>query len=226
MKRPSNKCPFNKYPSNRQSSLTQNLPTQGALTSEDTQHAIGQTQAWLKNVVIGLGLCPFASRPVNDGTVHFEVIGGRGGNGESRENEEYSEQALLDRVLEHCDALQALPPSQRETTLLILPTMLASFDDFCVFIDWANSALALHNYEGVFQIASFHPQYCFDGVQPNDKTNLTNRAPYPIVHLLREQSIEYALDAYGDVDALIEKNMDKMSELDTQQLHRLFPYLF
>lgn len=193
-----------------------NIPSviHSAPASKDTQCPIAQTQNWLKNVVIGLGLCPFASRPVNDGTVHFDVI------------DACSEPVLLDRILEHCDALRALPCAERETTLLILPTMLASFDDFCVFIDWVNSALALHNYEGVCQVASFHPHYCFDGVQPNDKTNLTNRAPYPIVHLLREQSIEHALEYYGDVEALIEKNMEKVSGLNAQQLQQLFPYLF
>jgi uncharacterized protein len=168
---------------------------------------------WLVNVVIGLDLCPFASRPQEQSAVHFAIS--------SAANDE---EVLADLQAE-IESLAKLPPSERETTLLIIPNHLQDFADYNDFLDSADWLIEQYEWVGVFQIASFHPDYCFNGTSPEDKENLTNRSPYPILHVLREESLERAIAHHPDVDSIPTRNIQHMQTLSAEAIARLFPYL-
>lgn len=114
--------------------------------------------------------------------------------------------------------LQATPASELETTLLILPSVLRDFLAYNDFLDIADELLAEQGYEGELQIASFHPDYQFAGTQVDDAENYTNRAPYPILHLLREASLDEAVTSHPDVDSIPEKNIETMNALGTETI--------
>ena len=171
-----------------------------------------EVQSWLRDVVIGLGLCPFASRPYEEERIRFVV---------SAVN---AKEALLSELQAECELLEASP--QVETTVLVLPEYLAAFEDYNDFLDWVDMLIHKRGWEGVFQVASFHPDYCFADVEPGSDENLTNRAPYPLLHILREASVEAALEHYPDADAIPARNIAKVSSLSEGQKRALFPHLF
>ncbi len=156
---------------------------------------------WLERAVIGLNLCPFAKAVHVKGQVHYAVC-------------RATEPAALREALVHeLNELLAQDPSARDTTLLIAPDILAEFLDFNDFLAEADDVLAELALEGVVQIASFHPQYQFGGTAPDDITNYTNRAPYPTLHLLREDSVERAVQAFPEAEAIFERNMQTLEDL-------------
>lgn len=169
--------------------------------------------AWLEEVVLGLQLCPFALKPIRD--LRHRVYVSDAVN---------AEQALND-LAQECQRLDNTAVEQLETTLLVLPHMLQDFYEFNDFLSVANVLLKSSGWEGVYQLASFHPRYQFAGTQPSDAENLTNTAPYAVVHLLREQSVEAGINAYEDVDDIPERNIARMKTLSKEQRLRLFPYL-
>lgn len=175
---------------------------------------IREVSTWLEQVVIGLNLCPFASKPFKQNKVRIVVINTT------------DDESLLDELRKECDYLQTSGADKIETSLLVISNHLQDFWDYNQFLHWAGQLLRREGYEGEFQIASFHPNYCFAGADPDDAENLTNRSPYPILHLIREASLEKALDYFPDIDQVPEKNKRKVSELSTTQKKRLFPYLF
>lgn len=154
---------------------------------------IKQTKHWLSSVVIGLGLCPFAKREFDGGGIHYAVI----------QTDDLESQ--LEDVLAHCAALDA--NSERETSLLIFPT-LRNFDDYLNVLDIATTLIKMHGYEGVYQIASFHPDYLFEAVAPIDPSHYTNRSPYPMLHILREASVEAALNTYPNPQNIPKRNVE------------------
>lgn len=156
---------------------------------------------WLERAVIGLNLCPFAKAVLVKGQVHYAVY-------ESAEPAD-----LMDALLSQAEALAALDASVRDTTLLIAPNTLADFLDFNDFTARAERRLARAGYEGVFQLASFHPRFQFAGTEADDIGNATNRAPYPTLHLLREDSVGRAVDAFPDAEAIFERNIDTLEAL-------------
>ena len=103
--------------------------------------------------------------------------------------------------------------SETATTLLVFPTLFKNFDHYLDFVELAESMLVDQGYEGVYQLATFHPDYCFDGAEPDDAANYTNRSPYAMVHLLREESVEQAIAFYGDTDAIPERNIAKLTAM-------------
>lgn len=121
--------------------------------------------------------------------------------------------ALLDDLCGELQTLHAADPEDCETTLLIAPFVLADFLDFNDFLDAADAAIDVLKLDGVIQIASFHPQYCFADSAPEDIENCTNRSPWPILHLLRESSIERAVDSMTDPDAIYRRNVDTLRRL-------------
>lgn len=163
--------------------------------------AVADTRRWLERAVIGLNLCPFAKAPHVKGQIHYAVSGATDGR------------SLLPTVREELKALAAADAAERETTLLIVPHAFADFLDFNDFLDDAEGELAELDLEGVIQIAPFHPRFQFAGTEEDDITNATNRAPYPTLHLIREESIDRAVEAFPDADAIYEVNMATLEDL-------------
>ncbi|MGJ8561282.1 MAG: DUF1415 domain-containing protein [Litorimonas sp.] len=172
-----------------------------------TKTPINQTKAWLSNVVIGHNLCPFAKREYDSGRIHYAVI----------KTADFSEQ--LEHILKHCAALDR--DEARETSLLIFPTALSDFDDYLDLLDIATALLKEQGYEGVYQLASFHPDYQFADVPPNDPSHYTNRSPYPMVHLLREASLEAALANYPNPENIPVRNIRRTQDLGLQAMQDL-----
>lgn len=169
--------------------------------SETSQIAIDDTRRWLERAVIGLNLCPFAKSVHVKGQVHYAVSAAR------------HTERLLDDLIFELKALLALDASVRDTTLLVAPDCLGNFLDFNDFLAQADQALVDLELEGVIQIASLHPDYQFAGTSVDDITNFTNRSPYPTLHLLREDSIDRAVQAFPDAEAIFEVNMQTMEQL-------------
>lgn len=158
-------------------------------------------QAWLERAVIGLNLCPFAKAVHVKGQIHYTV---------SRAREP---QTLREDLVRELLALHAADPALRDTTLLIAPAVLQDFLDFNDFLDEADRVLIELGLEGEFQIASFHPQFQFAGTAVDDITNCTNRAPYPTLHLLREASIDRAVEVFPEAELIFERNMQTLEQL-------------
>ena len=166
-----------------------------------SEAVIAATQRWVERAVIGLNLCPFAKGVQAKGQVHYAV---------SQADDALTlladlKQALLD--------LQACEADQRDTTLLIAPLALPDFLDFNDFLGRADRLLRKMRLDGLFQIASFHPQFQFADATPDDISHFTNRAPYPILHLLREESIDRAVAAFPDAALIYEHNMETLRAL-------------
>lgn len=158
-----------------------------------------QVEQWLTSVVIGLNLCPFAQREYRQNKIRFSV------------SKASSEAELLDDLIEELSLLSK--QDDIETTLLIVPKTLVDFLSFNDFLSDADELIQKMNLEGVFQVASFHPDYQFSGTHFNDPENCTNRSPYPILHLLRESSLEQAIERHPDTDKIPEDNIVLMNRL-------------
>ena len=155
---------------------------------------IAETKQWLKDIVIGLNFCPFAKKVFDSGSIHFYV-----------DNSENIEECLA-KLIEQCQLLDA--NSDIETSFILYPLILNDFDDYLDFLELANQLLAAQNYEGVYQLASFHPQYHFENTSVDDAENYTNRSPYPMLHLLREKSLADALKHYKDAEKIPLRNIE------------------
>ena len=165
------------------------------------EQVLEKTRHWLEAAVIGLNLCPFAKAVYVKNQVRLVVS-------KARHADDLLEE--LDREL---DLLVATPASEIDTTLLIHPTLFGDFLDFNDFLEVAEGVVDEHELEGVIQLASFHPQFQFDGTELDDISNYTNRAPFAILHLLREGSVERALEAFPQADAIFEANIATLEKL-------------
>jgi hypothetical protein len=163
---------------------------------------IQATKAWLEQFVIGLNLCPFAAKPFREDRIHFAL--------------EHSPEPtqIAERFIDELERLQASP--EIETTLLIVPNALSDFEVYWDFIEIAEAIIDQLGLMGIFQIASFHPDYCFEGVESDDPANNTNRSPYPMLHLLREQSLSEAIAAHPDVAGIPERNVALLRGLNSK----------
>lgn len=168
---------------------------------------------WLNSVVIGLNLCPFAGKPTRENRVRFQI------------SVAATEEQLLSELNDEMRLLDATPSSELETTLLIVPQLLSDFYDYNQFLGWAQANLKREGWLGIYQLASFHPDYCFAGAEQDDPENLTNRAPYPIVHIIREESLSAALNYVEDVEGIPERNKLRVAELSEAERRELFPYI-
>jgi len=160
---------------------------------------IAHTRNWLSGVVIDLGLCPFAKREFDAGRIFYRVV----------EADDLSGQ--LEQIILECAALDV--DEGRETSLLIFPQGLSDFAAYLDMLALANALLAEQDYEGVYQLASFHPDYCFAEVDIEDASQYTNRSPYPMVHILREASVDAALKIYLHPEKIPERNVALTREL-------------
>jgi hypothetical protein len=179
------------------------------MTDTSRDIAIADTVRWLERAVIGLNLCPFAKGPHIKGQIHYAVSEAKGLEG------------LRDELIEEMKALAALPADERETSLLIVPHMLRDFLDFNDFLDEADGVLQELDLEGEFQVASFHPDFQFADTEPDDITNHTNRSPYPTLHLIREASIDRAVEAFPQAEMIYEANMATMEKLGREGWQKL-----
>jgi len=168
---------------------------------------------WLESLVIGLNLCPFAARPVRAGTLRIRV------------SEAENELELLTELQLELQRLEDASTDQIETTLIVLPNMLADFAEYNDFLNAVDELLEKFEWAGDYQVASFHPQYQFAGTEPDDAENLTNRSPYPLLHLLRESSVEAALETYPDAEQIPQNNIRTMQQMGGAQRLKLFGYL-
>jgi len=164
-------------------------------------------RTWVQSIVVGLNLCPFAKRELDAGRVRFSIT------------DERSEEGLLEALQFELDFLTG--NTGVETTLLIHPLVLQDFFDYNQFLDLADRLLIEKDLEGVFQIASFHPDYQFGGTNAEDAENFTNRSPYPMLHLLREESLERAIASYPDIDQVPQRNIELMNSMGGDKLRAL-----
>jgi uncharacterized protein len=162
---------------------------------------IALTRAWLEHVVIGLNLCPFAESVYRQQQVAYQV------------SHATEEKGLMDDLIAAIEGLMHADPEKTDTALLIHPQALLNFEDYNEFIGWTEEFLEESGLEAVVQIASFHPDYRFAGMHPDDITHNTNRSPFPMLHLLRESSVDTALDALPEAAQLVEKNLDTLRDL-------------
>jgi hypothetical protein len=179
-----------------------------------TEHAqlpdpVAATRVWLERAVIGLNLCPFAKAVLAKQQVRFVA------------SDAGTPEALLSQLGEELLLLRDTPPDQVDTTLLIHPGVLTDFLDYNDFLGQADALVEALGLEGVLQVASFHPCYQFAGSEPDAVENFTNRSPYPTLHLLREDSVSRAVDAFPDPDAIVERNMAALRELGVDGWRRL-----
>lgn len=187
--------------SRRRVATSKTLLTKRGLLMNDDKTVVADTVGWLERAVIGLNLCPFAKSVHVKGQVHYAV---------SRATDD---EALLSDLVDELKALAALDAKIRDTTLFIVPDWLQDFLDFNDFLDRADQALMDLELDGVLQIASLHPLYQFAGTLDDDITNFTNRSPYPTLHLLREDSIDRAVAAFPNPEAIFETNMQTLQTL-------------
>ena len=163
-----------------------------------------ETQAWVRRAVVGLNLCPFAKAPLAKAQIRYVLSAA------------VDTDALLAQLRAELHALAGADPQRIETTLLIHPGVLADFLDFNDFLDLANAALEEAGLAGTIQLASFHPRYQFAGTHIDDVSNATNRAPYPTLHLLREESITRAVAAFPAAEAIFEANIRTLEALGAE----------
>ncbi|WP_286240591.1 DUF1415 domain-containing protein [Neptuniibacter halophilus] len=171
------------------------------------------TRDWVESMVVGLNLCPFAAPEVKNQSIRYA------------RSEAVAETAALGDFLQELERIQSLPEAELSTTLLCFSHGFADFEAFLDLLDLCQDALEQAGLEGVFQLASFHPAYCFAGVDPDDITNWTNRAPFPTLHLIREGQMARVLVHYKNPDEIPERNMALMEQLGREGLIERFPPL-
>ena len=175
---------------------------------------IEQTKKWLSDIIIGLNFCPFAKKEFVNQSIHYFVS-----------HETQIDHALA-ALIHQCEFLINNPSV--ETTLIIFPDGFQAFDNYLDLVDFGEQLLADSGFEGVLQIASFHPLYCFEGEDISDAANFTNRSPYPMLHLLREDSLDKVLNSFPEPEKIPEQNiaiarekganffLDKLKQIMTQ----------
>jgi hypothetical protein len=165
------------------------------------------TLTWLETVIIEYSICPFAKRELERDSIHFSV------------NHDKDMEKCLLHLIDECQRLDKQPDI--ETALLIYADTFKSFDDYLDFLEIAESLLNEQGYEGTYQLASFHPDYCFQGSDRDDAANYTNRSPYPMLHLLREASIEQAVSKYPNPENIPQRNIELTRKLGLTKMQAL-----
>ena len=189
------------------------MPVPSLPFEPSAEQAVALVRQWIEQVVVGLNLCPFARGPWSRGEIRLVVC------------EETQETAILDWMSAELRQLADRPRQQVETTVIVLTRGLRDFLDYNDFLELAEERLDAEGWEGVFQLASFHPDYQFAETEAGDPGNLTNRAPYPLLHLLREESVSEAVDATPDPEEIPRRNIARMAALTAAERKALFPWL-
>ncbi len=171
---------------------------------------IAEMRDWLEKAVIGLNLCPFAKAVYVKEQVRYVV------------SEATTTDELLEQLRQELEHLAEVSPEKTDTTLLMHPQVLADFLDFNDFLEQADALLEALELDGILQIAEFHPEFQFEGTRPDDISNFTNRAPWPTLHLLREESIDRAVEAFPEAEAIYERNIETLDQLGESGWRALF----
>ncbi len=166
--------------------------------------AIAETRAWMRRAVIGLNLCPFARAVDVKDQIRYVF------------SEATDAETLLATLVVELQRLADTEPELVDTTMVIHPRVFADFEDFNDFLELADAAVEDLNLDGILQVASFHPQFQFADTEFGDITNATNRSPYPTLHLLREESVDRAVAAFPEAEAIFERNMATLEKLGPQ----------
>jgi hypothetical protein len=174
----------------------------------EDQKFIDEVARWIEKAVIGLNLCPFARSVYEQGQIHYAVS-----------QSEQVDSLMLDL---HQEILWLQQHPEFDTSLLIVSRQLSDFSDFNQTLDQAEAMLDAYNWVGEFQLASFHPQYQFANTQVDDRENWSNRSPYPILHVLRESSVEQAIEHYPQVEMVPAENIRKLISLDDVLFNQIF----
>lgn len=169
--------------------------------SFDSETVVQDTVRWLERAVIALNLCPFAKGVHTKAQIHYVVSPATDGR------------ELLQDLQRELEALAEISPEKRDTTLLMAPACLEDFLDFNDFLEVVDELIDALDLGGILQVASFHPQFQFAGTEAGDVTNCTNRAPYPTLHLLREDSIDRAVEAFPEAEEIFERNIEVLEKL-------------
>jgi hypothetical protein len=167
----------------------------------DHDTILADTENWLTKAVIGLNLCPFAKAVHVKKQIRYKI------------SDATTPEALLADLIDELTLLRDADPQAIDTTLLVHPAVLTDFMDYNDFLDVADAAVEDLALDGVLQVASFHPDYQFDGTEPDDIDNFSNRSPYPTLHLIRESSIEQAVAAFPDAADIYETNIETLRKL-------------
>lgn len=183
---------------------TASAPDQPIPSACDDAVVVQDTVRWLERAVIGLNLCPFAKSVHTKGQIHYTVSRATDGR------------ELLQDLQRELEALAEAPAEQRDTTLLMAPLAMPDFLDFNDFLELADELVEAMDLAGILQVASFHPRFQFDGTLADDVSNCSNRAPYPTLHLLREESIDRAVEVFPEAEEIFERNIEVLERLGMQ----------
>ena len=163
------------------------------MSNADNEIIVTKTKTWITNVVVACNFCPFAAREIKRGSIHYEVINNA------------TTKTVLEATLKMFLLLNN--NEQIETSILILPDHFSEFNDYLDLVEKVETLLTKNNYEGIYQIASFHPKYMFADSDENDPSNYTNRSPYPMLHFLREESVTKAIAGYTNIENVPKRNI-------------------
>ncbi|WP_457667375.1 DUF1415 domain-containing protein [Thiolapillus sp.] len=170
---------------------------------------VEQTRCWVKEVVIGLNLCPFACQPFEADTIRYRVC--------KAADADQAYRALIEEV---ADFVQQ-PAEKVETGLFIVPQGLDDFGDYLDVLEDAQAALEKAGLDDLLQLASFHPEYCFEGLEDDDPANYSNRSPFPMFHLIRQDGLAAALENWPDPEFIPERNVALLREMGQEAIHTL-----
>ena len=172
-----------------------------------------QVWQWLDDVVIGLNLCPFAKKPRVNNQIKVRVC-----------DATTSEQLITD-FMDELTFIRDVDPNQTDTSVFVIGNLLQDFEEYLDYLSLANMSISQMGLEGEFQLASFHPKYQFEGTDANDKENLTNTAPYPIIHIIREATVEKVLKLYPNPEQIPDNNIRCVEALSNDDIVKLYPFL-
>ncbi|HID46497.1 MAG TPA: DUF1415 domain-containing protein [Chromatiaceae bacterium] len=170
---------------------------------------VEQTRCWVKEVVIGLNLCPFAKTTFEAGTIRYQTCNAAAGD------------AVYAELIEELAVFALLSPEEAETGLFIISTGLMDFGDYLDVLEDAQAALEEAGLDDMLQLASFHPDYCFEGLEDDDPANYTNRSPYPMFHLIRQDGLAAALETWPEPESIPERNVALLREMGLSGVQEL-----
>ena len=179
----------------------------------DLKNVEQQVWQWLDDVVIGLNLCPFAKKPRINQQIKVFISNAR------------SDEALINDFMDELEFIRDVDPEVTDTCVFVIPNMLSDFDSYLNYLALANMTVQQMGLEGEFQLASFHPKYQFEDTEPDDKENLTNTSPYPVIHIIREATVEKVLKLYPNPELIPENNINRVEALTDEEVNKLYPFL-